>query len=214
MAVKAQLKVQLFADAVLVAESDDQQLWRAVFGAVQAGKSELVDTGHRDERSLNSREENDGSALQDRPARRRDPRPDGPIASFAEELGVRADDVVGACSPENSAPFIHLDQRYWEALKTNAGLRGRTAISPTALAATLLILWFKHAGLEGNPTVHQCKEVMKTINLEDQNAARSLRNADWLQERSGSVIINPALWSQAVRVAKAYCLKKAPKDVE
>ena len=39
MAVKAQLNVQLFADSVLVAESDDPQLWRNVFAAIQSGRT-------------------------------------------------------------------------------------------------------------------------------------------------------------------------------
>jgi hypothetical protein len=208
MVVKAELKVQLFANDVLVAESDDAELWRRVFSSMQ-GKAVLPPEDQMD----GSDEEGEEEAPA-RPMRRKHPRPDGPVEAFAAELGVGIDDVTGACSPDLTSPFIHLDQRYWEALKKNAGQRGRTAIGPTALAATLLCLWFKHAEIAGNPSLKQCTEVLRTIHLRDTNTARTLRNSDWLQTRGENVIINPAQWSKAVRVATAYCLKKAPKDVE
>jgi hypothetical protein len=199
MAVKAQLSIQLFADAVLVAESDDHELWRRVFAAIQTGKAVVAD--------------NDGSD-RSTPSPKRILDPDRPTAAFAAELGVSEEELIGACGPTAQPPFVHLDQRYWEALRAKTGSRGIDAIAPVALAATLLAMWFKHGQIEGPPTVQQCQVTLETIGLRDQNAARSLRNAEWLQTRNGSVLINPAQWSQAVRIARAYCLKKSPRELQ
>ena len=199
MAVKAQLNIQLYADSVLVAESDDHELWRNVFAAIQTGKAFIGDDGV----------ETPAAAT----AKRRSSQ-DGPIGALAFELGVPEDEVVGACGPIMQAPYIHLDQRYWEALRNKTGSRGIDAIAPVALAATLLALWFKHGQIEGPLTIQHCQATLATINLRDQNAARSLRNAEWLQIRNGALVINPAQWSQAVRIAKAYCLKKSPRELQ
>lgn len=207
MAVTAKLNVKLLADTVVVAESDDAELWRRVFAAIQTGKPML---GSHDDGG----DEQDESRAEEVLVKKGRRRSDGPLNAFAEELGVDVNEMVGACAPETAEPYIRLDQRYWEALRLKTGSRGRTSIAPVVLAGTLLCLWFKHAGMDGNPTIQQCQTVLATINLRDQNAARSLRNADWLQTRGGTVVINPAQWSQAVKVAKAYCLKKAPKEVE
>jgi hypothetical protein len=209
MAVTAKLNVKLFADTVIVAESDDAELWRRVFAAIQKGNPAFGGNGGAGKQDDELEERDEETSV--KKGRRSG---DGPLNAFAEELGVDVNEVVGACAPETTEPYVRLDQRYWEALRVKTGSRGRTAIAPVALAGTLLCLWFKHAGLDGNPTIQQCQAVLLTINLRDQNAARSLHNADWLQTRGGTVVINPAQWSQAVKVAKAYCLKKAPKEVE
>jgi hypothetical protein len=200
MAVKAQLNIQLYADSVLIAESDDHELWRRVFAAIQTGKAFAGD--------------DDDVKTPAATIPRRSPNQTGPIAAFASELGVSEDEVVGACGPTTQAPYIHLDQRYWEALRNKTGSRGIDAISPVALAATLLALWFKHGQIDGVLTVQHCQATLATINLRDQNAARSLRNAEWIQTRNSAVVINPAQWSQAVRIARAYCQKKSPKELQ
>lgn len=202
MAVTAALKVQLLADAVVVAESDDPQLWHGVFAAIHSGGS-LAETAPKGADSSAAR-----STVDDQP----NPS-DKTVDKFAHELGTTTEELVGACAPDLEPPYVRLDQRYWEALRTNTGSRGKSSVAPVALAGTLLCLWFTHARL-GNPTIKQCQDVLASINLRDQNAARSLRNADWLQTRNGTVVVNPAQWSQAIRIAKAYCLKKAPKETE
>ena len=205
LAVKANLSVQLFADSVLVAESDDQHLWRTVLNAIQTGKEP---TGSPIARP-SSEPAGYGGAFEGRP-----PQDLGPVASLAAELGIPEEEVTGACGPRQESPFIQLDERYWEALRSKTGSRGIDAIAPVALAATLLCLWFKHAKIDGSPTVPQCQAVLETIGLRDKNPSRSLSNADWLQCRGGRVQINPAQWSLAVRTAKAYCLKKSPKEIQ
>lgn len=199
MAVKAQLNIQLYADSVLVAESSDHELWRKVFAAIQTGKAFTADDDVETPLAATAK---------------RSLSQDGPVAAFASELGVPENEVVGACGPIAQAPYIHLDQRYWEALRNKTGSRGIDAIAPVALAATLLALWFKHGQIEGPLTIQHCQATLATINLRDQNAARSLRNAEWLQTRNGALVINPAQWSQAVRIAKAYCLKKSPRELQ
>lgn len=206
MTVKAKLKIQLLANSVVVAESEDRMLWQRVLGAIQKGIAVKGGDGSMD------LTEDEG--LLDEPLTPKKKDASKGVAAFAKELVVPIDELVGACSPSKDAPFLHLDARYWEALRDNTGSRGRSAVAPIGLAGTLLGLWFKHADIQGHPTVQQCQDVLNTIGLRDQNSSRSLRNTDWLQNRSGSVVINPAQWSTAVRVAKAYCLKIAPKDVE
>jgi hypothetical protein len=203
MALTAALKVQLLAETLVVAESDDPQLWQSVFAAIHSGKS-----------TVNAKTADSGPSEKEENTKHHEPQPeDGPLAKFARELGIGTEEVVGACAPDREPPFVRLDQRYWEALRNNTGSRGRSSVAPVALAATLLCLWFKHAGL-GSPTVRQCQEVLGSINLRDLNPSRSLRNAEWLQARNGNVVVNPAQWSQALRIAKAYCLKTAPKEAE
>ena len=199
MTVKAQLKVQLLADSVLVAESDDQGLWRSVFAAIQSGKTDL--TSDREQVSRSDA----------KPKHKRDTI--SHLAEYAEAIGVSEDELTGACHPQNVAPYVHLDQRYWEGLRSKTGSRGIDSIAPIALAGTLLATWFKYAQIPDGPTVQQSQEVLATIGLRDQNAARSLKNAEWLQVRNGTVQVNPARWSHAMRIVKAYCLMKSPKEL-
>ena len=201
MTVKAQLRVQLFADSVLVAESDDQLLWRSVFAAIQSGQKEIATVGDVETQLSPEKPQRDAG-------------PRTPIAMFAAEIGVADDELVGACHPQSVAPYIQLDQRYWEALRNKTGSRGIDAIAPITLAATLLAVWFKHLQITAGPSIQQSQDVLATIGLRDLNAARSLRNAEWLQTRNSAVQINPARWSHAVRIVKAYCLMKAPKELQ
>jgi hypothetical protein len=206
MAVTANLKIQLMADSVLVAESEDALLWQRVFSAIQKGQGS---PGAPQGADLDDEAERDDSGEQtDQPGAN----VVKGAASFAKELGVSPDVLVGACAPSIQSPYIHMDDHHWEALKKNTPGRGPTAIPPAVMAATLLGLWFKHAGLAGGPTVLQCQAVLQTIDLRDRNAARALRHCSWLQNRKGSVLVNPAERSRALRLAKAYCLKKVPEE--
>lgn len=203
MAVKAILKIQLLADDVVVAESESPTLWYTILQAMQNDATGLptvptavgggVSTPHAPSRS-----ETSGRAS---------------IESFAAELGLESPLVEGACAPTGVAPYIHLDRHHWEALRRNTGERGPKALAPAVLAATLLALWWKHAGQSGSPTIGDVTPVLETIRLSTLNLKRSLDNCRWLQLRGKAISLNPARTSAAVAVVRAYCLQQ-PFDNE
>lgn len=199
MSLKAKLHVKLLADDVVVAESNDEHLWRRVLAAIQG-------VGTRQDPDDGKEEEIGESKEQAR-------RPSGGVKAFAKELGISVDELEGACAPGNEPPYLHLDVHCWEEFKKNTPSRGRNSVAAISLAATLLALWFKHAGIEGRSTQTQAKAVLDTIGLTEPNPSRSIKNAEWLQSRGGGILINPARQSRAIAVAKAYCTRKPiPSD--
>lgn len=135
------------------------------------------------------------------------------VGKFAKSIGVTLDEVVGALDPSTETPYLHLDVHCWEAMKKQTPPRGPSAMSPVAVAGTLLALWFREAGL-GHPTQAQAQEVLDTINAKDNNPSRGVKSAKWLQaRRGGTIMINPSQNSRAVQIAKAFCVKKW-KDTE
>ena len=207
MSVKATLKIQLTADSVVVAESEDAELWRKVFSVIQRGTSSGPD-------ELNEENEKNFLSESSSSPEKAHVLPEKGVKAFAAEVGVSADEIEGACGPTMDAPFIRLDEHYWEGLKSKTAVRGPSSVSPLSLAGTILCVWFKHAGIAGSPTIDQCQSVLTTINLRDANAARSLRNCSWLQGRDNRILINPAQRSKAIRLVKAYCLRKSPAGIE
>jgi hypothetical protein len=194
MALKASLKIQLFADEVVVAESDDENLWRRVLAAMQ-GAAELPESEDDDLRE----------DVSDRGARGRGNKG---VDGLAKELGVTKEQLSGACGPSAEAPYIHLDPKCWETFKKNTPARGAAAISATQLAGTFLCLWFHHGGIDGRPTQVQAREVFTALGASDKNPSRSIKNCAWLQSRGGGIQINPAEISKAHAVAKAFVLKQ------
>lgn len=202
--VKAALRVVLLANDVEIAESDDEGLWQSVFGAITTGAP--LPHGHRQNEAprtqgANRSAEGDGSPQQ---ASRG-------LPTFAEELGLTPDEVVGACDPTNDPPYIHLNAHYWEALKRNTPQRGIGAVSPAKLAATLLALWTRHAKF-GIPTSAHVQNVLDTIHLQDKNPGRAVQSCEWLQMKNGGIVLNPAETSRALSLAKAYCTKSTLTD--
>jgi hypothetical protein len=208
MSVKAQLAVRLYAGDVLVAESEDASLWQRVFTIVQKGASDTSGQVAAPSALLDTLEP-------EKPRQRAQSayvRPGQGLEGFAEELGVTMEELEGALSPSDSEPFIHLNPHCWEAFKKNTPVRGQGAVSPIALAGTLLSLWFQHAGRPNPPSMAQAQLVLGTINLRDQNPGRGIGNSEWLQLRSGSIVINPAQRSRALSIASAFCTKRNPND--
>lgn len=194
--IKAKLKIVLKANDLVIAESSDPILWQSVLAAINAPQD---DSSGTDLGNYNQQNENKFLLQKE------------PIDKLANEIGVTVNIIRGSCSPSDIAPFIHLDKHHWEAMKKATPARGSKAISPTALASTLLILWKEQAKL-GDCSVKEAQEILKTIGLHDSHATRSLNNCEWLQQRGKKIIINPAQTSKAIELAKAYCTKEWPKQ--
>jgi len=194
MVVKADLKIILQANEVVIAESDDQHLWQKVLAAINTGT--LVNVSKLGtESDLGS----DTAAGVDIDL-------NALIAKFAKQLNITKEEAIGSCDPSMEAPYLHLDKHHWENLKKSTPPRGPNSISATALTMTLLALWKEIAGLEG-PTMKEARDVRETIGADDKSPARSVKNCEWLQERNSRIRINPSKTSKAISVARAYCQK-------
>ncbi len=191
--LKTNVTIRLLAGEMIFAESHDPVLWQRVLGWMTAKEDthpDLPDSGDTQELPGES---------------------SGPLDRFARELEIGKDILLGALSPTDEAPFLHLDTRTWEAFKKNFPPRGALSVPPIALSATALVLWFRHSEL-GSPTQQQTLDVLGTIHLVDKNASRGIKNCDWLQMRSGHIVLNPAEVTRAVQILKAFCLKQSYKD--
>lgn len=184
------------ADETVVAESEDGALWQKVLFAINSGRP----TPGLGAVAVEENHPAPGDGLEG----------DVAVARFAQDIGVSVTEIKGACDPRTEAPYLALDPRYWEALKRNTPPRGRGAISPMALAATLIALWFRAARL-GTPTQAQAKTVLNTMDQDDKNPSRAIRISDWLQQKpGGGIALNPARITRAIQLARAFCLQQAP----
>jgi hypothetical protein len=198
---KAKLRIILKADATVVEDVENPELWQQVLAAI-----------HQNSPEFSGNQETSGAS--NPIINRLDTQRNSPLVQFAKTIGVSQQDLIGAVDPSLEAPYLNLDDHCWEAMKKQTPKRGPGAISPTALAGTLLSLWFKEAGL-GHPTQGQALEVLDTIGIKDVNASRSVKKVPWLQARSGGVmVLNPAQISKATGIARSFCLKKWKQEDE
>lgn len=195
MSTNPKLKIALYAGEIEVASSTDNAIWIATMAAitgVQAPPSMGTDIKESTQTTSKDRSE----------------RPLSSLGKFAAELDVSVEALQGACSPTATAPFIHLDHKYWESLKQNTPPRGVGSVPGVVLAATLLLLWNRHEPLS-KITGPMCDAVMATIGHTEKNRARSLRGCEWIQVREDGLRLNPASVPQAIKLAKAYVTKSA-----
>ena len=204
--IKARLTIELKADEVAVAESHDPVLWQQVLAAISAA-GDPEKTGPEKLGSEPSRKLDNLVQLAHIGA-------PSPVAALSKELGVTVEKLSGAISPSENAPYLHLDVHVWAAWARNYPTRGPTSISNTALAATLLVLWFRKANL-GTATVEQAQAVLQTAHVIGTNPIRSVRNCKWLQLRGeNQILVNPAKVGQAVELARAFCSSEKPNFQE
>lgn len=194
--VKAKLKLVLWANKVIVAETTDHDLWQSVFSIITARHGQHKDQGVQ--QATSSALTSGASTLESNV--------DVEIRQFAKELEVTNEVLIAACNPQKNAPYLHLDVHYWEALKANTPQRGPNAVGPIILAATLLVLWARHTK-SINPAPADALVVLETIDLHDRNCSRTLKQCEWLQRRDGGIKLNPTLASKAIQLARAYCTK-------
>ncbi len=201
--VRAALSIILKADEVVVAEVEDAVLWQQVLSAIHSGTSNLSD---KQSGGSSTSKEAPPNAAKSVGTIAEGELGSEPIDLLAQQFGVERAKVEGACSPTTTQPYMHLDAHCWEEMKKQLPQRGKTAIAPTVLAATLLLLWFKKAEL-GNVTQSLALAVLATISVTDKNPSRSISNASWLHARPGQVVLNPAEISKAVKLATCFCKK-------
>jgi hypothetical protein len=196
MVVTARLKLILMADDVVVAESEDPDVWQTALDVVRGRTAPSV--GQREDRAEGDLAE--WVAEEDRLA----------IRAFATRLGVEVRDVLAACHPRAIAPYVFLSKEYWEAFKRNTPERGRNAVSNAVLAITLLLLLAERIHLD-RVSLRDAYAVLRTIGARDEHASRAVENCAWLQAGLGRVRLNPAELSKAIVVARAFCLRQAPQ---
>jgi len=192
MAITARLMLILKADNVTVAESEDPQIWKAAFEAIQSG---LGGGGLRKA----DEELSEWVPEEERVA----------IRSFAAELGIEVKDVLASCHPRTMPPYLFLDRHHWEAFKRQTPERGRNAVSNAVLAMTMLLLWAEKINLD-RVALRDGMNVLRAIAAGDEHASRAVDNCTWLQRSSGRVVINPDEISKAIAVARAFCLQQTP----
>jgi hypothetical protein len=191
MEKKPDLIVKLFAGDTLVDQSTDAGLWQRILSEIR------------------------GLAAPTPPVTPKTPGPlrsgigdtNAPVTAFAKSVSVTAEEIVGSLDPTSESPFIHLNSHDWEALKRNTPAKGPGAVSPSVLAATALVLWQKYSSL-GDITLQTVRATMSTIDLDDPNAARSIGNCEWLQNKASRIALNPSRSSAATRLLRAYCRRE------
>jgi len=196
MAVKAKLKLILMADDVVVAESEDPDVWKTAFVGIHGGGS----TGGGASGDRTEHDTVEWVSEEDRLA----------VRAFAKGLDVDVRDVLAACHPRTIAPYTFLSKECWEAFKRNTPERGRNAVSNAVLAATLLLLWAERIHLE-RVSLRDAYAVLRTIGARDEHASRAVENCSWLTVGFNRIRLNPAEASKAVVVARAFCLKEPPQ---
>lgn len=191
MTAKAKLTIILKANETVVAEVENPILWQQVLGVIHNETALTTLPSLKTESVIEEVKNNDSDVMQ----------------RFAKKIGVSAEEVEGALSPSLVEPYLHLDAHCWSAMKKNTPTRGPGALSPTALAGTLLALWFKETDL-GTPTQINAREVLKTVDVLDPNPSRGVKNSKWLQGRAGgTIVLNPAEIETAISITRSFCNK-------
>ena len=209
MAVKVPLRIVLHAGNVVVAESDDGALWQRVLAAITEQPETRIDIDVRAPDDASSADVPAPALPAGEPADDgATPAPvDDPVARFAADLGVSREAVVRACAPATEPPYLHLDRHAWEEMRRSTPPRGPGSVAKAALAAALLVVWFRSAHL-GSPTMKMVHKVLRTLGIRDKNAVRVIHDAPWAQLRDGAIVLNLASASRAVALARAFCTQR------
>lgn len=199
MVIKAKLKLILTADNVVIAESDDTEIWQAALQAIQGAAVEQVLGGEKEipDKGIDWVPEEERAA----------------ILSLASDLAIEPQDLLSACHPRLIAPYIFPNKHYWEAFKQQTAQRGRNSVSNAVLALTLLLLWGEKIHLE-RVALRDGMAVLRTIVARDDHASRAVENCPWLQKSSGRIVLNPEKISRAIAIARAFCTRTAPEWAE
>ena len=220
MGLKANLRIKLYADDNFVAEIDGAplMLWQQLLAHSEGTPPPATATAntHVAHTALPKTQEagvpEPYSATEyvvEQPPQSLQQASDLAIQKLASDIEVSVDAVVSAFDPSDTAPYISLEHKYWEAFRGNAPKRGPLAVSPIAIAATLLALWKMHSKKDFSINAALIAAVLKGIDVEAQNVKRSLNNSDWLKLRQdGEVVLIPDNMKKARAAARAFCIKQ------
>jgi hypothetical protein len=203
MVIKAALKTVLSAGETIVAESDDPVVWHRALAAMTESAATPPLSGLAPPRDL--------AAMPAIPSAGASPpagqnHRDAAVERLASELGVGEDAIASACAPSREPPYLHLDRAAWQVMQGATPPRGPGSVAPAALAAALLVLWFRCAEL-GNPTMKMLHLVLRAIGIRDKNAARVVDEAKWLHARGGQLALRTPYAPYAVALANAFCAR-------
>ncbi len=201
--IKAALKTVLSAGETIVAESDDPVVWHRALAAMAeaAARPPLPGPAPTGDAAATPAIRSAATAP---PAAQ--PQRDAAVERLASELGVGADAIASACAPSRKPPYLHLDRAAWQVMQGATPPRGPGSVAPAALAAALLVLWFRSAEL-GNPTMKMLHLVLRAIGIRDKNAARVVDDAKWLHARGGEIALRTPYAPYAVALANAFCAR-------
>lgn len=185
------LETILKANGAEVARSTSPEVWLSAMASISGAKPPLSAA------FVAAKASADG--LLEPPAEKLDS--GNPLGRLAKDLGLTVEEVEAAAGPRGEPPFIHLDAKYWESLLSKPGF-GKVA--PPVLAATLLLLWNRHAKL-GDIDSRMCAKVLSEIGIRQKNPNRAFTNCAWLQLRGDRLQLNPTAISKAEAFAAAYC---------
>lgn len=199
--LKAELTVRLSAGGVVVAESDDPDLWQDVLALI-TGRRAPTTTGPR-------------AAPREPASTERRPTPSdersavlgllSPLQRFAADLGIDEDQARGACAPDEDAPFLHLDPERLAAFQADRPRRGPTAVSAITLALTLLILWREARGEPAAATLAEGQAILAELGRKDPNARRAVRACSFLALDGDRASVALGRTLGALALAKSYC---------
>jgi len=209
MSFEASLKIVLKADDVIVAESEDVELWQHVLSQLSSeGAPPKVPERSTKKKTENSKRDEDVPLFSERQSAESEP--EEAIAKFSAKLGVDEDILRGACDPSLEPPYVHLDKHHWQALKEELPSRGRNAIPSIVISASILAAWLEEAKPNKRPTIEEAQSVLKSIDTRDRNPGRGISNCQWLQAKNGEITVHPAKIDMAMAVVRAYCEGKKP----
>jgi len=193
--IRSNLRVVLYAGEQVIAEVEDPVLWQRIL-AVMTKQSEGEDLG-----LIGTNEDSTFPEIESQDIDMNQP---DLVNSFAKELGLHTADLEGACDPTQQSPFIRLDKRSWAAWRSRTPEKGRKAVSPEAIVATLLTLWLAKLG-KSIVTFKQIRDVLNDVGITSKNMGRSINNCKWLQTRpNGNVRLHPSHIELAINAAKSF----------
>ena len=212
MSTKADLKIVLYANDLVVAEISDPKLWQQVLAFATSDENHHAPLLAPNQSPTGTHISQNSDATVGMPGHNSPPTTahsdNGPLSKFAKNLGLEIELLDGAISPSEEAPFLHIDHRTWEAFKRNTPKKGRSAVASIVASATLLALWDQARGINETPLKH-AKEILNNLGAEYNNPTRSLNNCDWLQLRGENIRLNPSNFSTAESFARCFIEKSA-----
>lgn len=210
MEIKANLKIQLLANDVVVAESDDPVLWNRVLQTAQKAPETPKLLTHDRSLSANATHGAYEAPIIVEPVSDIDSM-NSPLQKLARTIGISPEEIEGACYPSSEEPYLRIDSHHWAAFMKNTPQRGTGAISAAAAISTLLLQWFKYAGL-GDVDRAMAFRILRDLGVTTNNFNRGIKACAWLNLHGTTLRLNPSAIPQADALVRAFCTKQAVQE--